>query len=278
MLATCNASKLPRSSSFGDDDAIDLLRNLYLFTQVHSQRNIDWRAAWGVSYQAMFSLAKLRYEIHQCSSLSDPEEHERVCSFLLAALILSWFTMSSFVVQGGLQRHLLTELMSLISEQMPSEICYQWARHASLEGLLWILFGVYTSIDGVGISLPDTKLNWLRTTMKMIVKRLGLNSYDEFSGCLRRLPFAQSWSNLACTAYSWLDGCPLVTNFEPNPSSVCAVIRLNFDPMQEVDRMKGHRSLKEIDSIDDHGEPRCESCREKVSLSSVQLFHFSSPK
>lgn len=155
--------------------------------------------------------------------------------------------------------HLMTQLVGLITKQMPAELCFEWAHHASLDILLWILFAVYLSYDGVRAVLSDTELAWLQASMKMVVKRLRLNSFDEFLARLRRLPFATAWINLACTAYAWLDGSPLVTDHDPNPSSLFSLIRcvlhtyrlfhyvvylltflslhlrLNFDPMSTLD-------------------------------------------
>lgn len=212
-MAKWNVNSLPRSTDFQTEDARALLEKLYAYTEVHSQQDMDWKVAWSVSYQTAFSLAQWSETLEQARSSSGGESYDRVCAFLLAARIFFWFTMSTFVTQGGLHGHLLAELMALISNQMPAELCFQWSRHASLDTLLWILFAVYTSVDGVGAVLAESKLDWLQASMKMVVKRLRLNSYDEFVARLRRLPFAVVWANLSCTAYAWLDGSSLVTDF-----------------------------------------------------------------
>lgn len=181
--------------------------------------------AWSISYQTAFTLAKQWEILKQSSSSEEADDHERVRAFLLAARILFWFSMNKFITQGGLQRHLLYQLMDILSRQMPAQLCFQWARYASLDVLLWTLFATYLSFVRVRATPFESKTGWLQVTMKMVVKRLHLNSYDEFVARLRRLPFAANWLNLACSAFTWLDGGPFLKDYEPNPSSLFALMR-----------------------------------------------------
>ena len=109
--------------------------------------------------------------------------------------------MNKFVTQGGIQRHLLYELMDILSKHLPAELCFEWSTHASLDALLWILFATYLSFVRVRSTPFEDKILFLQTAMKMTVKRMGLNSYNAFEARLRRLPFATGWLNIACTAY-----------------------------------------------------------------------------
>ena len=163
--------------------------------------------------------------------------------------------------------------MDVVCQQMPAQLCFQWARN--LDCLLWILFATYLSFVRIrAIPFESERRTWLQVTLKMTVKRLQLTSYDAFVSRLRRFPFSSSWLNLACTAFTWLDGGPLVKDYAANPSSLFALMRLTLDPMEEVERTEGHRPLKEIDSPLDSGEPRCTACIDKVRISSEELFHF----
>lgn len=97
-----------------------------------------------------------------------------VRAFLLAARILFWFSMNKFVhrllgafhwsdthlryiTQGGVQRHLLNSLMEILTQQTPTQLCFDWQRHASLDVLLWILFATYMSFVRVRITPWDSK-------------------------------------------------------------------------------------------------------------------------
>lgn len=113
--------------------------------EIQNQPDLDWRLAWSVSYDTAFALARQYDVLEQSPSSYNREDHERVRAFLLAARILFWFSMNKFVTQCELQRHLLYRLMDTISDQMPAELCFQFARSASLDVLLWILFATYIS-------------------------------------------------------------------------------------------------------------------------------------
>lgn len=67
---------------------------------------------------------------------------------------------------------------------------------------------------------------------------------------------------------------PLVKDYSPRQSSLWSLLRLTFDPMDEVDLVRGHRPLEEIDSLLDSGESRCTACIDKVRTPSQELFHF----
>ena len=237
-LATWNATTLPRSSTFSTELAVELLERLYQYTAAYNEGSTDWVAAWNMSYRTAFLLAQLQEQLSETCTSRRRCSHNGACAVLLAARIQFWGTMSPFVPQRGLQRYLLLELTNRISHLPPKKLCNQWARHAGLESLLWILSNAIASAMQQYVTRRPTlepTLCWLRASMTLVAKRLDVKSYNEFEQYLRRWPFAENWNGALCRPlYVWLEGGDLVTKLDNQSSNVdFGDFRLTFDPMEE---------------------------------------------
>ena len=237
-LASFNARFLPRGAVFLREMAVEVLEKLYTYTAIYNEDDADWMAAWSVSYQAAYLLAKMQSQVHAARHNKDRHSCDIVQLTLLAARIQFWGIASPFVPQDGLQQYLLYEFMETVSHWTPNEIHGQWDAAGCIDSLLWVLFSASASAVQqfkTGRSPPVSALIWICTSLKLMLKHLELCTVAQFEKYLRRWPFAEDWNgSMYRFVFNWAHEEVIpATSTGHSPSRWWREFRLTFDAAEE---------------------------------------------
>lgn len=237
-LATFNAQLLPCTEAFPQELATILLEKLYSYTAAYCDDDVDWTAAWSVSYQTAYLLARMRNKVQTAQHKDSRHGCDKAQAFLLGAAIQFWGTMSTFVPQDGLQQHLLQELIASFSHRKPETLCEEWDAARCLDSYLWILFnaGASTVQQIRAAKAPSSGvMEWMRSSLRIVMERLAICTLAQFEKYLRRWPFAEGWNCGVCgLIFDWARGGSLqVTTVGQSSLKLFRELRLTFDIFEE---------------------------------------------